>query len=150
MSKTLFAILISLTPFTLVACGSTEAAPAQTAKAPPSSTGDAQTTCVEVMTKGRTCTSEFIPALVESRAKHDNPQGIAEAVQKDRNAVVSQALTEWATDSKDEAIARTCQQMVGQAPDAGDVDAGRACLAQADCAAYVACIIPQFEKRFAK
>jgi len=150
MSKTLFAILISLAPLAIAACGSTEAAPAQTAKAQPSSTGDAQTTCVEVMTKGRTCTNEFIPALVDSRAKHDNPQGIADAVQKDRTAVVSQALTEWATDSKDEAIARTCQQMVEQAPDAGDVEAGRACLAQADCAAYVACIIPQFEKRFAK
>jgi len=150
MSKTLFAILISLAPFAAAACGTTEAAPTQTAKAQPSSTGDAQTTCVEVMTKGRACTNEFIPALVDSRARHDHPKGIADAVNADRDAVIAQALTEWATDSKDEAIARTCQQMVAEAPDAVDIAAGRACLAQADCAAFVACIIPQFEKHFAK
>lgn len=156
MSNALISILFALVPFT-AACGGKKPEPATSTTTQPTSGGSTSTTsaggaeavCVEVMTKNRTCTTEFIPALVDVRAKHNNPEGIADAVKKDRAAVVSQAMTEWAVDSKDDAIARTCPQMANAMPDA-DVAASKDCLAQADCTAYVGCIMPQFEKRFAK
>lgn len=147
MSRSLVVTLaLALAPIVATACASSEAAP--TAKAQPaSSTGDAQTTCVESMTRNRTCTDDFIPALVDARARHDKPAGIAEAVKNDRAAVIAKAKEEWAEDGKDEAIARTCQAMTQQATPA-EVDAVRACLAKEACGDYVACALPLFEKRF--
>lgn len=135
------------------ACGTTEAAPAPTAKAQPATAAaEAQTTCVEVFTRNRTCTDDYIPALVDARARHDKPPGIAEAVKADRNAVIAEAKGEWADDSKDEAIAQTCQKMTEQIDrvEPGDLEAARGCLAKADCASFVACVTPIFEKQFSK
>jgi len=150
MSNALISILFALVPVTVVACGGKKPETTTTITQPTSgTTGGAEAVCVEVMTKNRTCTTDFIPALVDVRAKYNNPEGIADAVKADRNAVISQAMIEWAVDSKDDAIARTCPQMANAMPDA-DVTASKDCLAQAECGAYVACIMPQFEKRFAK
>lgn len=153
MSKTLFSILISLAPFAIAACGGKKPETTSTTTQPtsgtPTTASGAEAVCIEVMTKSRTCTTEFIPALVDVRAKHNNPEGIADAVKADRNAVISQAMTEWAVDSKDDAIARTCPQMANAMPDA-DVATSQGCLAQAECGAFVACVMPQIEKRFAK
>ncbi len=153
MSNALISILIAVVPFTVAACGGKKPETTSTTTQPMSGTntsaGGAEAVCIEVMTKSRTCTSEFIPALVDVRVKHNNPEGIADAVKADRNAVISQAMTEWAADSKDDAIARTCPQMASAMPDA-DVAASKACAAEADCAAFVACVMPQIEKRFAK
>jgi hypothetical protein len=148
MSKTLMMIL-----FAVAACGGKKPETTSTTTQPMSgsntSASGGEAVCVETMTRSRTCTTEFIPALVDLRAKHNNPEGIADAVKADRNAVISQALTEWATDSKDEAIARKCPQMASAMPDA-DVAAAKDCLAVADCAGFVACVMPQIEKHIAK
>ena len=153
MKKALMTILFSI-PLTVAACGGKKSEPTTTtgtASTASTSTAGGKAGCVEVMTKNRECTTEFIPALVDVRAKYNNPEGIADAVKKDRNAVISQATMEWSTDSKDDAIVRTCEKMEAEAP-ATDAEAATAkeCLAKADCAGYVACIMPQFEKRFAK
>ena len=152
MSKALMTILFSL-PLTIAACGGKKAEPTTTAtqSSASTSTEGGKAACVDVMTKGRECTNEFIPALVDARAKYNNPEGIAEAVKKDRAAVVSQAMTEWSMDSKDDAIARNCDKMAAEAP-ATDAEAATAkeCLAKPDCAGFVACVTPQMEKRFAK
>ncbi len=130
------------------ACGSTsDAAPAPAtarAQAP-----DPTATCVEVMTRNRTCTDDYIPALVDARARHDVPAGITAAVKADRAAVIAEALGEWAEDRKDPAITAMCQQLAasGAAPPA-EVEAAQACLAQVACGPYVACVMPVFEKRF--
>ena len=142
MSRSLVLVL-ALAPIVATACASSEAAP--TAKTQPaSSTGDAQATCVEVMTRNRTCTDDFIPALVDARARNDKPAGIAEAVKTDRAAVIAKAKEEWAEDSKDEAIARSCQQMTEHSTPA-EIEGGRACLAKQACGEYVACVTPMFE-----
>ena len=152
MSNALISILFALVPLTVAACGGKKpetSTTTQPTSGSATSAAGAEAVCVEVMTKNRTCTTEFIPALVDVRAKYNNPEGIADAVKADRNAVISQALTEWAVDSKDDAIARKCPEMANAMQDA-DVAASKGCLDQAECGAYVACIMPQFEKRFAK
>ncbi len=146
MTKTLMTILISV----VAACGGSKKPDGTTTGTPvPTSAGDSKATCVEVMTKNRECTSDFIPALVDIRAKYNNPEGIADAVKADRDKVISQALAEWATDSKDEGIASTCEKMAPATTDA-DAATAKGCVATAECAAYVACISPMFDKQFAK
>jgi hypothetical protein len=136
------ALVLALAPLAACASHEAKATPApQPQQAPPTDV------CVQVFTKARSCTSEFIPALVDSRAKYDQPPGIADAVKKDRNAVIADAMKEWENDSKDEAIAATCQKMGG---DVGDRAAAEACLAKTACSEFVACVMPVFEKRFAK
>ncbi|MGE0872547.1 MAG: hypothetical protein AB7P03_28595 [Kofleriaceae bacterium] len=134
-----------LVPFA-AACGSaSEAAPASTAQG-----GDDHQLCVQLFTRNRECTDQYIPALVDARAKYDQPPGIAEKVKADRDGVIAIAKGEWAEDSKDDAIARTCQQLVANMTDEqrGSVDQARSCLTQTDCGAYTTCVMPLFEKRF--
>ncbi|MBA3451481.1 MAG: hypothetical protein H0T42_00125 [Deltaproteobacteria bacterium] len=152
MRNALISILLSLVPLTVAACGGKKAPEPTT----PGTTSSSSTTvaggqaaCVEVMTRGRTCTNEFIPALVDIRAKYNNPEGIADAVKADRNKVISQALQEWSMDSKDDAIARQCERVAASAPDA-DVETSKGCLTQAECGPFVACIMPVLEKHFVK
>ena len=138
------------------ACGTTEAAPAQPQSPPKaqraSSDSDMQQLCVEVFTRNRTCTDTYIPALVDARAKYDNPPGIADKVKADRDGIIAQAKQEWASDSTDEAIQSICTRLVASLSDDDRADGPKAreCLAAADCGAYTTCIMPQFEKRFAK
>ena len=135
------------------ACGTTsDAAPTQqTAKAQASSTSNDQQLCVEMFTRSRTCTDDYIPALVDSRAKLDNPPGIAGRVKADRAGVIAEAKQEWVSDSTDASIAANCQHLVaGMAGDRSDVDTVHGCLAQPDCAAFATCITPVFEKHTAK
>jgi len=145
-----------LLPLAIAACGTTEAAPAQPVSPPKaqraSSDAEMQQLCVEVFTRNRTCTDTYIPALVDARAKYDKPPGIADKVKADRDGIIAQAKQEWASDSTDEAIQNICTRLVGSLSDDDRADAGKArdCLAQSDCGAYSTCIMPQFEKRFAK
>lgn len=141
------------------ACGTSDAAspppvaPAQ-AQAQPASTGTAhaKAVCVELFTHNRTCTAQFIPALVDLRAKHDVPAGIAAEVAANRAQVIAQANEEWAADSQPAAIDATCTQIAGGlgAGDQADIASIQACLSIQDCDAYTACVMPYFEKRFAK
>jgi hypothetical protein len=150
MSKLLLLIL-AVAPLA-AACGSTSDAAPAPAK-PMAAADDGHTMCVEVMTRNRTCTDDYIPALVDLRARHDTPPGIAEAVKADRNAVIAEAKTEWAEDSKDEAIGKMCGAMTqnpGQVTPT-EIEAAKTCLAKDACGEYVACITPVFEnKHFSK
>lgn len=134
------------------ACGSKPASTTTATGPSKMNAPDYQAMCVEVMTKNRTCTDAFLPALVDARARHDVPAGIAEKVKQDRDGVIAMAREEWKTDSTDEAIGTTCTRLVGSLDDAGRADAegAHACVAQADCAAYTACAVPYFEKHFTK
>lgn len=156
VSSLLVSALVSVVALAGAACSASEAAaPAPTtpatAQAQPAST-DAKATCVQVFTRNRTCTAQYIPALVDLRAKHDVPAGIAAEVAADRDAVIAQANAEWATESTDAAIDATCTKIAAGLTAAEQADFGGvgACLAQADCGAYTACVMPYFEKRFAK
>lgn len=140
-------LVLALSSF-VAACASSEASPEPQAPVAKSSS-DAQAVCVEVMTKNRTCTDQYIPALVDLRAKYDQPAGITDAVKADRAGVIAQAMEEWKVDSTDANIGSACTQLV-QRTSADEVAEARACLAQTECAAYTACIMPSFEKRFTK
>jgi len=147
-----FASLALLSP----ACGTSDAAtPAPTAPRtaqPASTTDDAQAVCVAVFSRSRTCTAQYIPALVDLRAKYDKPAGVAAEVAANRDAVIAQAMSEWATDSQPAAIDAGCARIVAGLSDADRAEVGtvQACLEIQDCTAYTACLMPYFESRFAK
>nr|HEX4319101.1 hypothetical protein [Kofleriaceae bacterium] len=129
---------------TLAACAVDAPPPAEHASAPAApaitpQSAAAPDACTALMTHARTCTDAFIPALVDARARHDKPAGIAQQVAADRNGVIAAAMTEWQTDSTDDAIAKTCAKAAAvEAPD---------CSAAADCTAFVQCAMPAFERR---
>ncbi|HSK00612.1 MAG TPA: hypothetical protein VK932_05200 [Kofleriaceae bacterium] len=158
-SLCLVPVLAVLTAFALPACSASEAsapppvAPAQAeAEARSGNNPGARATCVDVFTRNRTCTAQYIPALVDLRAKYDQPPGIAAEVAADRANVIAQANEEWAVDSTPEAIDATCTKIAASLSPGDQADLGgvQACLAIGDCAAYTACVMPYFEKRFAK
>ena len=135
----------------LAACGSSKPAPATTTTAEKTSTpDDPKAVCVATMTKARECTDVYIPALVDARAQADVPPGIADAVKKDRNAVIQEAMGEWKTDSQDANIAGMCEKMAGDpsvTPD--DLTAAKDCNTKA-CGEYTSCVMPLFTKHFRK
>ncbi|HSD86589.1 MAG TPA: hypothetical protein VLB44_03710 [Kofleriaceae bacterium] len=148
-----FLLVLALAP--LAACASDTAqakpAPASSTNATRASTDDPKALCVQTFTRARECTSDYIPALVDTRAKHDMPPGIAEQVKKDRDAVIKEAMDEWTNDSKDEAIAATCDKMsadVGKDPEM--VATAKDCLAKPDCGAFSTCSMQLFEKHMSK
>jgi hypothetical protein len=146
-------LVLALSP--LAACASDTAqakpAPGSSTNATRASTDDPKALCVQTFTRSRECTDDYIPALVDTRAKHDMPPGIADEVKKDRDAVIKQAKEEWANDSKDEAIAATCDKMsaeVGNDPDM--IATAKDCLAKTDCATFSTCSMQLFEKHMSK
>jgi hypothetical protein len=131
-------------------CSTHEANAQPTAR--PHTVADARAVCVDMFTRARTCTADYIPALVDARARHDAPPGIADAVKQDRAAVIAEAMKEWEVDSTDAAIGGLCDQISPQlvADEQGAIDTARGCLAQTECGAYTTCVMPLFEKNFAK
>jgi hypothetical protein len=155
LASVLVPALVSALAVLASACGSSDAAtpaPSAPRTAQPASAGDAKSRCVEVFSRNRTCTDQFIPALVDLRAKYDQPAGIAAEVAAHRDDVVAQAKTEWATDSQPAAIDATCTKIASSSGpgDQSQLAGVQACLEQQDCGAYVTCVMPYFEKRFAK
>lgn len=107
-----------------------------------------QQQCVETMTRSRACTDQYVPALVDARARLDQPRGIDAEAQRDRSGLIAQARSEWAKDSTDDAIAQRCQAIVAHlTPEVeADVSRARRCVAQADCGAFVGCVMPIVER----
>ena len=144
--------MIRLLPLVLfaAACGTTsDAAPAAPAK-PAAAASSERDVCVQMFQRQRTCTAEFIPALVDLRARLDLPAGIAASVKSDRSAVIAQANEEWKHDSTDAAIGATCDHLATEAHDPADVQAIQGCLAKTDCGTYVSCSMPVLEKHLHK
>jgi hypothetical protein len=137
------------------ACGTTSdaapAAPATPAVPQAASPQALQQQCVATMARSRACTDQYVPALVDARARLDRPSGIAAAVQSDRGGVIAQARSEWIKDSTDEMITERCQAIVAHlTPEAqADVSSAQRCVAQAECSAFVACVMPIIEQHLA-
>lgn len=149
MSRIALALVLALAPL-VAACGTaSEASPAKPEPAQATTAGDFQTACMTVMQRNRTCTDDFIPALVDMRARKDLPPGIADAVAKDRAGVIAKAKEEWAGDSTDEAFARQCQMLTEHATPE-NAAAGQACMAKDTCGEYAPCIVSVMEKSFHK
>jgi hypothetical protein len=153
MSRSL--LLAPLLALLIPACSASEAAappPSSPAKAQPANAGNGKAVCVELFTRNRTCTAQYIPALVDLRAKYDVPAGITAEVAANRDAVIAIANEEWAVDSTDAAIDATCTKITANltAADQAEFAPIQACLANQDCGAYTTCVMPYFEKRFTK
>jgi len=153
-SSTLFVTLSAC--LGLAACGSSSSSPATPARsaqgpapsAQPTAAADPRATCVAVLQRMRTCTDQFIPALVDLRIRHDRPAGIAAAAAaQGRDTLVGVALKEWAVDSSDEHIGELCGDIDKKMSAALQelVDAGHGCLGQETCDAAVACVMPLME-----
>jgi hypothetical protein len=134
-----FALATALSTF--AACGSP---PAQSAPPQHAQASDPTATCTQTFVRERACTDTFIPALVDARARHDMPAGIADQVKADRAGVIAEAMTEWKNDSTDDAIAQTCARL-GPTFDDRQAAAANASLAKSDCAQFTASIMPLVE-----
>jgi hypothetical protein len=153
MIRSIAALALALAVAPLAGCASetAQAKPAPVTAQTASTPDDQKTVCVANMTKSRECTDVYIPALVDARAQADTPPGIADAVKKDRNGVIAQAMEEWKTDSQDANINTRCEQMAGQihvTPE--DLAAAKDCNAKADCQEFTSCSMPLFAKYFRK
>lgn len=129
----------------LVACGKSTPT-----NVPKKVTSDPKSLCVAVMQRARECTNDYIPVLVDTRAKHDVPPGIAEAVKNDRDAVIAEAKQEWATDSQDPNIEAMCDHMAAELNDPSDQAAANDCLGKQECVGFSTCVMPLFEKHMNK
>ncbi len=137
----------------LAACEGAEAkpAPASTQQKMQASTATADhDLCVAFITHARTCTDQYIPALVDARAAADIPAGIKDEVAKDRAGVIAQAKQEWATDSSDATIEQMCSSpKLAQVATDEKRQKASSCNASTDCAAYTACAVPIFAENWA-
>ncbi len=155
-------LLLALLP--LGACtGSDNQAETANTSTPGDSTGPANTDsaevetpdfkarCVQLFVRQRSCTDDFIPALVDARIRLDKPAGITDrATTEGRDALVAEALQEWADDSKDAAIDSTCENIAASMPAearAPMLTAVGSCLEKSDCSAFAACIVPVIEEQ---
>jgi hypothetical protein len=132
--------LLALSLLALAACEGAEArpAPATAQKASADQANADHELCVAVIQHSRTCTDQYIPALVDARAAADHPAGIKAEVTTNRDGVIAQAKQEWATDSTDANIEAMCQRPMPT----DQRESATACQAQADCAAFAQCIVP--------
>jgi hypothetical protein len=112
----------------------------------PAATTATDEICRALMQRQRACSATFIPALVDARVKVDNPPGIAARDNESgRVALVQEAFTEWASDSKDEAIDKLCDAMAQSISPTKDTElrtSVSACLAKEGCGGFVACATP--------
>jgi len=129
----------------LVACGKSTPT-----NVPKEVTSAPKSLCVAVMQRARECTNDYIPILVDTRAKHDVPPGIAAAVQQDRDGVIAQAKQEWATDSQDPNIEAMCDRMAAELNDPSDQATANDCLGKQECVGFSTCVMPLFEKHMNK
>lgn len=133
----------------IAACGG-KSAPAPATSTTTSASADPGAVCRQTFVRQRECTDVFIPALVDLRVRLDVPAGIAaEDKASGRDALITAAKAEWANDSKDEAIAGTCDKMMASmdpAMKAKMADGAGQCLAKTECAAFVECEMPMMEQ----
>jgi len=144
----------------LAACAGSDAAPettptqSQSADPVPAAAPSLEPTCVRVFERQRSCTDDFIPALVDARIRADVPPGISARAQAgERDALIEEAKSEWANDSQDEAIQATCSRIAGSLSPEQSQQARESmstCLATSACGEFVACIVPAIEQRLGK
>lgn len=132
------------------ACGgSDQPAKQTTTNKMTSSPDDGHAMCVSFFQRQRECTDTFIPTLVAKRVELDKPAGIAaEDAANGRDALVAKANEEWKTDSTDEAIGAMCDKIMSVPPSQDDMDAGKACMASADCQSFSTCAVDLTSKHW--
>lgn len=130
----------------IAACGGADAPAKPQPPAPtPAVSQSPRDVCVQSFVRERECTAAFIPALVAARVEADVPAGIAATDQSiGREALVARANEEWATDSTDEAIGATCDDLAAKIPaeqQPAMTEQVKQCMAAEGCPAYVDCMV---------
>lgn len=134
-------------------CGpsKTTSSPAPASSAPPD---DGRAVCEGVMKRTRECKDLYVPALLRTRARFDQPPGIAERYAQDGEAVLLQiAHEEFDRDWSDAGIRSHCGALDAKAPEArrAVVERERACLRPSDdCAAFVACNMESLAEKWSR
>jgi hypothetical protein len=109
----------------------------------PTSNGDL---CRALMQRQRSCSADFIPALVAARVSAENPEGMRVHEQRiGRQALIAEAFAEWDRDSTAPAIQSMCDDLARSLPAARDGEFRRsasACLAKEGCEPFIACAVP--------
>jgi hypothetical protein len=152
MKSIVTALLVVLAGSLSAACGGAGAEQQDAAAGKqPSGGGDGEAVCRDSFARQRTCTDDFIPALVDARIELDLPAGIAAEGKKEggRDALIAKAKEEWSKDSEPAAVAAQCKDMTGKMPaeqKAEMTGAMSQCLASSDCGSYVKCAMPIMKK----
>lgn len=149
--KNIVAALLVVLVGSLAACGGSGAEQGKETTPGQSAGGDMGAVCRDSFARQRTCTDDFIPALVDTRIELDLPAGIAAEGKKEggRDALIAKAKEEWSSDSEPTAVAAQCKDMSEKMPaehKAELMDAQTKCLASADCKSYVECVTPITKK----
>lgn len=112
-------------------------------RSPLTNTGDL---CRALMQRQRSCSADFIPALVAARVSAENPPGIRSREERiGREALIAEAFAEWDSDSTAPAIQSTCDELASSLSPAKEGELRRSagsCLAKDGCEAFVACAVP--------
>jgi hypothetical protein len=120
--------------------------------APASSDDPAREVCEAVIAATRPCKDLYLPALLRTRAKYDQPPGIAERYRADGEAkLLAIASEEFDADFSKQGIAARCDAMMAEAKTDRDAIAAREkrCLSFAgDCAAFVECNVKLLEDKW--
>lgn len=129
------------------------AASASTPDATPDATPDpAREVCEAVIRATRPCKDLYLPALLRTRAKYDQPPGIAARYEADGEAkLLPIASEEFDRDFSDEGMTERCDAMMAKPKADRDAIAARekTCLPHAgDCPAYVDCNMALLEDKW--
>lgn len=149
---------ITLAGFLPLACASESRSsiPAASAgspgRAPVVSPEEARNVCRQLMVATRGCGELYVPALVRTRARFDQPPGIAARFQSEgEDALVAIAREEFKTDWADPSIEAHCQKLADMADEqrSSVVERERPCLRETgDCKAFVDCNMRSLERKW--
>ncbi len=101
--------------------------------------------CQRYYVRERTCSAEFLSALIDVRAELDMPPGTADEVKTmGHDAVVALARPDWERDSQQPRIDAICTAIATRTP-AARVDRllaeGEACAATTGCTTFARCAV---------
>ncbi len=145
-----FLPLIVVATTWLVGCSASEqpnAAPSASAQ-PLSAAADASyAQCLALRNRERSCTQQYIPALVDARIEMDRPQGIAaQAKTEGRDSLIAQAFKEWEVDSVN--AEEFCRGQLSRLPSPAVevfLKGAGACIERSSCTQFVSCWVPQLK-----
>lgn len=103
------------------------------------------------MRRTRECGELYVPALLRTRARFDQPPGIAARYEKDGEAVLLPiARREFEEDWSDAGIQKHCDALDAKEPEVRReiIERERPCLRAEGCAAFVECNMDSLAKKW--
>ena len=113
---------------------------------------EARDVCRQLMVATRACGDLYVPALVRTRARFDQPPGIAARFQAEgEDALVAIAREEFKTDWADPSMEAHCRKLADKTDEqrTSVVERERPCLKETgDCKAFVDCNVRSLEAKW--